>query len=146
MNFVAVVNHWLHLIAVIFLIGGNAFQVFVLIPSIKESDPSYETLLKISRRFTRMSLMFLIVLVVTGGMNFGVRRAGHEAIPPGYISALAIKVFLIVGMAVFPLFSLVRPVDEENKSKVPSLAYAKMGLAVGVIVVFIAAMLRLWQF
>ncbi len=146
MNSFAVVNHWLHLISVIFWIGGNAFQVFVLSPFIKPGDPSNETLLKISKRFTKISLFFLIVLVVTGGMNFGVRRAGHEVIPPGYISALAVKIFLVVGMAAFPVFSLIRPVDEENPSKAFNLPQAKMNLAIGMIIVFIAAMLRQWQF
>ncbi len=146
MNSFAVVNHWLHLVSVIIWIGGNAFQVFFLIPFIKPEDPSHGLLLKISRRFTKISLLSLLVLVITGGMNFGVRRAGYEEIPPGYISALAVKVFLIVGLAAFPLFSLIRPADEDHPDKIPSLIYAKMSLAVGLIIVFIAAMLRQWQF
>ena len=154
MNPLAIVNHWLHLISVIFWIGGTAFQVFVLAPLIKRNDPSWETLSAVSKRFRRLSLIALIVLVVTGGINLGVRRTGHEFIPPGYVSALAIKVFLIVGMSSFLLFDLIRPKShmEENNPQgedapaFPGHGFAKLTLAIGVIVIFLASMLRQWRF
>lgn len=145
MNSSGTIVHWLHLMAAIIWIGGNAFQAFILGPFIKPDNPSHDILLKISRRFNRLSLGLLILLVVTGGLNFGNRVSGIEEIPNGYISALAVKVFLIVAMAVGPLFSMVRP-DDENPQKVPSLSYAKISFAVGIVIVFLAAMLRMWKF
>ncbi len=146
MNFFAVLNHWLHLISVIFWVGGNAYQVFVLMPFMSPDNPSNETVLKISKRFTRMSLLFLVILVITGGINFGFRRVGHEVVPSGYVSALAVKVFLIVGMAALLLFGLIRPLDEDSPSTAPGFVYSKISLVIGVIVIFLAAMLRQWQF
>jgi len=154
MNAFAVVNHWLHLVSVVFWIGGTAFQVFVLAPFMKPKDPSWETLLKISKRFRQFSLISLLVLVVTGGINLGTRRAGVEAIPPGYISALAVKVFFIVAMSSFLVFDLMRPAnkgealsqDEGERPAFPGQGFAKLTLAVGVVVIFIASMLRQWKF
>ncbi len=146
MNPYATFIHWLHLISAIFWIGGNAYQVFVLIPFMKAGDPSDDLLQKMSKRFTRMSSIFLVILVVTGGMNFGFRRMGVDWVPPGYISALAVKVFLIVAMAAFLLFGLIRPTKTEKPPKAPAVLYAKVSLVFGVLIVFLAAMLRQWRF
>ncbi len=145
MNPSGTIIHWLHLMSAIIWVGGNAFQAFILIPFIKPDNPRHDILLKISKRFTRLSLGLLILLVITGGMNMGIRAAGTEEIPSGYISALAIKVFLIVAMAAVPLFSMIRP-DDEKSSKVPSLSYAKLSFAIGMVIIFLAAMLRMWTF
>jgi len=142
----ATIIHWLHLIGAIFWIGGNAYQVLVLIPFLKPGKPPAEILQKISKRFILISSIFLIILVITGGMNFGFRVAGHEEIPPGYVSALAVKVFLIVAMASVLVFGFIRRVDEENDALTPSMRHAKISLVFGVLIVFIAAMLRQWHF
>ena len=154
MNAFAIVNHWLHLVSVVFWIGGTAFQVFVLAPLMKPRDPSWDILLKISKRFRRFSLVSLLVLVVTGGINFGTRRAGGEVVPAGYTTALAVKIFLIVAMSSFLVFDLIRPLtkSEELSQKAkdrpafPGYGFAKLTLAVGVIVIFLASMLRQWKF
>lgn len=154
MNAFAIVNHWLHLISVVFWIGGTAFQVFVLAPLMKARDPSWNTLVKVSKRFRQLSLISLLTLVVTGGINLGTRRAGHEVIPPGYVSALAVKVFLIVAMSSFLVFDLIRPAsqsqepdqNDEDRPAFPGHGFAKLTLAVGVIVIFLASMLRQWKF
>lgn len=142
----ATIIHWLHLIGAIFWIGGNAYQVFILIPFLKQGKPPREILQKMSKRFIVMSSTLLVILVVTGAMNFTFRAAGAEEIPAGYVSALAIKVFLLVGMASILVFGLIRPVDEEDDTPVPSMRHAKVSLVFGVIIIFIAAMLRQWHF
>lgn len=139
--------HWLHLIGAIFWIGGNAYQVFVLIPFLKPGQPPSEILQKISKRFILISSIFLIILIITGGINFGFRHVGHEEMPPGYVSALAIKVFLIVAMGSVLVFGFIRPMEDEEKNKLaPSMRYAKISLIFGVLIIFVAAMLRQWNF
>ncbi|MFQ5543704.1 MAG: hypothetical protein ACE5FY_05070 [Nitrospiria bacterium] len=152
MNRIAALNHWVHLISVVFWIGGAAYQVFVMAPLLKTGDFSKETILKISKRFRGFSILFLLILVVTGGMNMGFRRVGHDAIPPGYVSALAVKVFLVVAMACFPLFDLIHTrskdpdADQENQPVIPGLGFTRVTLALGVVVIFLASMLRHWKF
>lgn len=146
MDLKATIIHWLHLVGAIFWIGGNAYQVFILMPFLKQGKPPREILQKMSKRFIVISSVLLVILVVTGGLNFSFRAAGVEEIPPGYVSALAIKVFLLVAMASILVFGFIRPVDEEEDTPVPSMRYPKVSLAFGVIIVFIAAMLRQWHF
>ena len=79
MNFSAVLNHWLHLISAVIWIGGSAYQVFVLAPLLQSGDTPLETLLATAKRFRQISLVALMTLVVTGGINHGIRRAGQRA-------------------------------------------------------------------
>ncbi len=142
----ATIIHWLHLIGAIFWIGGNAYQVFVLMPFLKSGKAPRELLQKISKRFIFLSSIFLIILVVTGGLNFGYRVAGVAEVPGNYVSALAIKVFLIVGMGSLLVFGFIRPAEGESEKPVPSLRHAKVSLVFGVLIIFVAAMLRHWRF
>lgn len=151
MELFAVINHWLHLFCVVLWLGGAAFQIFVMAPLLAAKDVSNETFIKISIRYQRMVVPVLFILMITGGINFGIRRAGIDEIPPGYISALGVKVFLVCAMASIPLFQLVRMRDNEesgesSSDKLPGYSFTKVTLIVGIIVVFIAAMLRQWKF
>lgn len=153
MELFAVFNHWLHLFCVILWLGGAAFQVFIMAPHLSEKDVSNETFVKIVKRYQRVVILLLFILMITGGINFGIRRAGFDEIPPGYISALGVKVFLVCAMASMPLFQLVRSREDDEareegsgNGRLPGYAFTKMTLIVGVIVVFIAAMLRQWKF
>lgn len=154
MNFSAVLNHWLHLISAVIWIGGSAYQVFVLAPLLKSGDVPRPTLLATAKRFRHISLVALITLVVTGGINLGIRRAGQDFIPPGYISALGVKVFLVVVIASGLVFGFVRAsyIEEEFRQNneegavLPLFPFTKTTLAIGIIVIFIAAMLRQWKF
>jgi len=153
MNFFAVLNHWLHLISVVIWIGGTAFQVFVAAPLLKTGDPSYDFLRGINKRFRRIVGPILFILVVTGGINFGVRSKGYEFVPPGYISALGVKVFLFAAIASFYFFGVLRSryKDEEEKPRenqptLPEFVYTRLTLIIGLIIIFLASMLRQWKF
>lgn len=154
MNFYAVLNHWLHLISVIIWIGGSAFQVFVAAPLLKTGDPSYDFLKGINKRFRRIVGPLLLILVVTGGINFGVRSKGHEFVPPGYISALGVKVFLFAALASLYFFGVLRSryKDEEeerpreDQPTLPEFVQTRLTLIIGLIIIFLASMLRQWKF
>ncbi len=154
MNFFAVLNHWLHLISVVIWIGGVAFQVFVAAPLLKTGDPSYSFLKEISNRFRRIVGPLIFVLVVTGGINFGFRRRGYEFVPPGYISALGVKVLLVSIIASFYFFELIGSRQEEDPRErtggeqpvLPGFAYTRLTLIIGLIIIFLASMLRQWKF
>ncbi|MBI3804664.1 MAG: hypothetical protein HY282_12980 [Nitrospirae bacterium] len=157
MNFFAVLNHWLHLISVVIWIGGTAFQVFVAAPFLKTGDPSYTFLKNVSKRFRHIVGPLLLVLVVTGGINFGFRRAGYDILPPGYISALGVKVFLVAIIASLYFFDLIRARQEEEPQQkfqprseegpaLPGFAYTRLTLIIGLVIIFLASMLRQWKF
>jgi putative copper export protein len=154
MNFFAVLNHWLHLISVVIWVGGAAFQVFVAAPLLKTGDPSYNFLKGINKRFRRIVGPLLFILVVTGGINFGVRSKGYEFVPSGYISALGVKVFLFVAIASLYFFGVLRSryKDEEeeeprgNQPTLPEFVSTRLTLIIGLIIIFLASMLRQWKF
>lgn len=153
MKLFAVFNHWLHLFCVILWLGGAAYQVFIMAPLLAAKDVSNDVYVKIAKRFQRMVILLLFILLITGGINFGVRRVGIDEIPPGYISALGVKVFFVCMMAAIPLFQLVRSRDDEEIRKeepshgtLPGYNFTKATLYIGVVVIFIAAMLRQWKF
>lgn len=150
MKFFPVFNHWLHLTSVVLWIGGLAFQVFILAPLLQMGDPSYAFLKKVSKRFRLMVGPLLLVLVITGGINFHFRRAGYEDLPPGYISALGMKIFLVSVAASLYFFDLLRSRQEDKREEaepaLPGQVFIKLTLAVGVVIIFLAAMLRQWKF
>ncbi|MCG3112593.1 MAG: hypothetical protein MCM46_12330 [Candidatus Manganitrophus sp. SB1] len=154
MNFFAVLNHWLHLISVVIWVGGAAFLVFVAAPLLKTGDPSYDFLKGVNHRFRRIVGPLLFILVVTGGINFGVRTKGYEFVPPGYISALGVKVFLFAAIASIYFFSILRSrykdeQDErprENQPALPEFVNTRLTLIIGLIIIFLASMLRQWKF
>ncbi len=152
MNFFAAANHWFHLASVIFWMGGIAFQLLVISPFSKSDHPPPAYLITIANRFQKFIGPLIFILIVTGGVNLGFRRAGHEEIPPGYISMLGIKVFLVAAVVSIHFFGFIRSKREESSLVqpeipiLPRLAYAKWTLAFGVVIIFIASMLRQWRF
>jgi len=147
MHFFAAFNHWLHLFSVIFWIGGTAFQVLVSHPLMKSGEIPNAYLHQVANRFRHITGPLLMLLVVTGGINFGFRRVGHEFVPPGYIAVLAVKVFLFAALASLYMFdfSPLRQEIQDKETPPPSL-FAKWTLVIGVMIVFLAATLRHWKF
>jgi putative copper export protein len=155
MNFFAVLNQWLHLVSVVLWIGGVAFQIFIYGPLVKPADPSPAFLTQISTRFRQMVGPLLLVLVITGGINLGLRRSGHESVPAGYISALGVKILLVSAVASMYIFDLIRKRPDEDKSDrrpkedqppFPGYAFTKLTLIIGLVIIFLASMLRQWKF
>ena len=154
MNFFAVLNHWLHLVSVVIWIGGVAFQVFVAAPLLKTGDPSYDFLKSLSSRFRRIVAPLIFILVITGGINFGFRRKGYEFLPPGYISALGVKIFLVSVVASLYFFELLGSRQDEDPRErtggeqptLPGFFYTRLILIIGLIIIFLASMLRQWKF
>jgi putative copper export protein len=150
MNFFATINHWLHLTSVVFWIGGTAFEVLILAPLLRQQALPAAFLRKLSNRFRLMTGPLILLLIITGGINFGIRRAGQE-IPTAYITALGIKVFLVAVVASVHFFMGLMPPDEDEGSGrvsdvLPGAAYSRLTISVGLIIIFIAATLRHFKF
>lgn len=152
MNFFAVLNHWVHLCSIIFWMGGTAFQVVVIAPFITKDNPLPTYLIAISNRFQKIISPLLLILLVTGGINLGFRRAGHETIPPEYVTALAFKFLLVATVVSIHFVSFIRSnlnnttLADQKTQILSQYQHAKWTLAIGIIIIFIAAMLRQWKF
>jgi len=152
MNLAATFNHFLHLSCVIFWIGGIAFQRLIVAPFLKSDRPPPDYLTVISDRFQKLISPILFILIVTGGINIGFRRAGHDAFPPGYISMLGFKVLLVAGVASIHFFGIIRsqqnnpPRQSDGWNVLPRQSYVRWTFALGTIIIFIATLLRQWAF
>ncbi len=148
MNFFATINHWLHLTAAILWLGGAAFQVLIFAPLLKTRALPANFLDALSNRFRLMVGPLVLTILVTGALNFGIRRAGGE-MPVAYVVALGVKVFLVATVMSIHFFMGLTPPDsnraasDERTSRIlPNLTFNYVTLIVGVAIIFIAAMLR----
>jgi putative copper export protein len=132
--------------------GGLAFQLFIIAPFTQSDHALPEYLSTISSRFQKYISPLLLILIVTGGVNLGVRRAGHEALPYGYLSAFAFKALLVGAVVSIHFFSFVRskmedPANPDYEAQLLSrFRFAKWTFSIGIIIIFIASMLRQWKF
>jgi|SRR5579863_4286983 len=159
MKFFPVINHWLHLVSAILWIGGLGFQVFAFFPMLRAQNVFPESLVRlIVNRFRLIVGPLIVILIVTGGINIHSRReaakvlapncgtnGNPECIPAGYTSALALKLLFVVGLVSIYLFDVMvsrRPdaVKELPADGVP--VTTRVSLILGLLVIFMAAMLR----
>ena len=149
MNFLATINHFLHLSCVVFWMGGIAFQCLIVAPFLKSDQPPPHYLVTLSNRFQKSVGPVIFILIVTGGMNIGFRRAGIDALPPGYISMLGFKVLLVAAITSIHFFGMIRSQknDPDEKNQVPAVPMQSYSaLIIGIVIIFMAAMLRHWGF
>ncbi|MEK7702507.1 MAG: hypothetical protein AAB317_00910 [Nitrospirota bacterium] len=151
-DFPSALNHWIHLVFVIFWMGGLAFQLFIIAPFLKSDNAPYEYLFKISDRFQKYLSPLILILLVTGGINLGIRRAGHEEIPEGYVTLFAFKALLVAVVVSIHFFGFVRSKINEHSNidhqaeLLSRFRYATWTFLIGIVIIFIAATLRQWRF
>ena len=144
MNLFRLVNHWIHLLSVIFWIGGVAYTALLLIPVLRRTVSEQVTgsvLYGLHKRFTVIVFWLMFVLIVTGAINIGMSRRGGT-FPPMYLSLLGAKIFLAViflTVAWRNYLEIRRNPDQQVMAEVPLLRFS---LVLAVLIVLLAASLR----
>lgn len=148
MQMVAAVNHWIHLISVVVWLGGILFFSHILIPVIKKNLPKEQAdtvLFETYRKFLKMSWVLMILIVVTGGLNFHFVRqlAGPDGFSPRWVHAFMLKLTLVSVLATVFLLNLmnVRP-GPDGKGKLNELPFQRTALLMTILIIFLAAILR----
>lgn len=96
---------WIHLVAVIFWLGGLLFQWLVLGPVLLGTHPTtrdLEVQRKVNLRFKTVRWISLITLIVTGLMNL-LYEGGSARLESDWGGILMIKLFLVavvIGLSV----------------------------------------------
>jgi putative copper export protein len=147
MQMVAAVNHWIHLMSVVIWLGGILFFSHILVPVIKKSLPkeSADTVLfETYRKFLKMSWILMILIVITGGINFHfVRVMDPNGLSSRWVHAFMLKLILVSVLATIFLLNLmnIRP-GPDGKGKLEELPFQRTALLVSILILFLAAILR----
>jgi putative copper export protein len=144
MNLFRLVNHWIHLVSVIFWIGGVAFTSIVLIPSLRKtlSERMAQSVLHaVHKKFVVITFALTFVLMVTGVINVGANRHGGT-FPAQYLSILGVKLFLGVVFLTIAWANFLQIRRNPDQPIVDEPPFQRVSLVLGVMIVFLAAFLR----
>lgn len=85
-------------------------------------------------------------MVITGAINFGFRSQTPGSFPPGYVMILGIKVLLVLVIASVHTFDFVHAPEAQATPALRSFFWSRTVLVIGLLIVFLAALLRHWTF
>ncbi|MFM7840315.1 MAG: hypothetical protein ACKOBZ_00360 [Nitrospira sp.] len=155
-----IVNHWLHLVSAVIWIGGLAFLVLSLTPTLHTAVP--RELIKpiaegLHKRYNKIVGLILVVILFTGGVNIHyvnqlVLSQTGEGIPhhPKYLTIFFIKLFLVLSILTLYLYNIIFKEDpqaelsEEEKaeqSREP-IPFQRAALVIGLLIILCAAALK----
>lgn len=132
---------WVHLIAAVTAVGGMAFMLFILMPSLRVLDEERRAQLAkaVSGRFRWVSWGAIILLIASGIFNIRVRA--WEAPWGTYWSALTLKVSLALVVFVISLL-LTLPIPGLESFRTHRQKWLSVALGIAVVVILISAYLR----
>ncbi len=157
---IPIVNHWFHLLSAIIWIGGLAFLVMVLTPSLQTAVPREyvkPVVDAIYVRYKKIVGALLAVLLFTGGINLHyvnrllVSQTG-DGIPHHikYLTVFFIKLFLVLGILTLFLYTVIfrtertgEETEEEREEQFQEpIPFQKLAFWTGVFIILCAAALK----
>lgn len=132
---------WIHVSAAVVGVGGMAFMLFLLMPSLRVLAPDQRELLmkKVQGRFRMVSWSVILLLIVSG--LFNVRTYYWELAWGRAWAFLTAKIVLAV--AVFALsFALTMPLPIFDKIRARRKRWMTVAFALAMIVILISTYLR----
>ena len=140
----AALNHWIHLLAAVIWVGGLAFIVMSLTPSLRESlsEESTTALFQnIRRRYYRMTGVFLTLLLITGGLNVHFVSQEMGSATKLWVIIMGIKLALVTAFGSIYLMNVLyrnNPVEQGDYA----VSFANVSFVLGVFIILCAAFLR----
>ena len=157
---IPIVIHWLHLVSAVIWIGGLAFLVTSLTPTLQTVVP--RELVKpiaegLQKRYNRIVGIILVVILFTGVINLHyvnrlvISQTG-EGIPhhTKYLMIFFVKLLLVLGIVTLFLYNIIFKEDpkaeasEEEKAeqfKEP-IPFQRVALVIGLFIILCAAALK----
>jgi len=127
---------WIHLIAAVAAVGGMAFVLFILMPSLRVLGEEQRTVLAktVMARFRWVSWGAILLLIASGIYNIHVRA--WEAPWGTYWALLTLKIFLaLLVFAISLLLTLPIPGLESFRAQRRKWLSIALGIAAGVILI-----------
>jgi putative copper export protein len=138
------VNHWVHLVSVIFWLGSIAFLFLLLIPTLKQTlseQVAASVLYAVHKKFVTVTFVLTFVLMITGAINLGMSRHGGT-FPPQYMSILGAKLFLAVIFLTIAWRNYLEIRRNPNQQVITEVPFLRFSFALALLIVFLAASLR----
>ena len=147
MEIIYIITLWLHYLATIMWIGGMAFNILVLRPSMAAIDQNQRTTLgtKVLKRFIIFAWLSITVLILTGIPIAFSRVAFEDFLSTTYGIVLLSKHFVtlimifIVAWVSFVLSTKLAPFAPKSNT---ILILVKTNLSLGILVLLLTAILR----
>ncbi len=132
---------WLHVTAAVIGVGGMAFLLFILMPSLGALDPEQRDLLakRVMNRFRWVIWSAIIVLLVSG--LYSIRQYYWEMAWGKSWALLTVKIVLALFVFVIAL-ALTLPFKLFDRVRARRQIWLSIAVGVAVAVIFIAAYLR----
>ncbi len=137
METVSVIMLWLHYLATVMWIGGMAFNIFVLRPSMMVLEQSQRPVLgnKVLKRFIVFAWLSIAALVITG-VSIATSPYGTALLGKHLVTSVMV---LIVAWISFVLSSRLAPFAPKPETIV---LLVKTNLSLGILVLLLTALLR----
>ena len=132
---------WIHVTAVVIGVGGMAFLLFILMPSLGALDPEHRDLLakQVMDRFRWIVWSAIIVLLVSG--LYSIRQYYWEAAWGKSWALLTVKIVLALFVFVISL-ALTLPFKLFDRVRARRQIWLSIAFGLAVAVLFISAYLR----
>ncbi len=144
MSLLHLVNHWVHLVSVIFWLGSIAFLFLLLIPTLRQTlseQVAASVLYAVHKKFVTVTFVLTFVLMITGAINLGMSRHGGT-FPPQYMSILGAKLFLAVIFLTIAWRNYLEIRRNPNQQVITEVPFLRFSFALALLIVFLAASLR----
>ena len=144
MRVFAALNHWIHLLSAVIWVGGLAFIVMSLTPSLRGnlSQESTTALFQnIRRGYYRMAGVFLALLLITGGLNVHFVSQEMGSASKLWVIFMGFKLALVTAFGSIYLMNVLyrnNPVEQGESA----VRFANASLILGVFIILFAAFLR----
>lgn len=137
MELINIIMLWLHYLATVIWIGGMAFNIFVLRPSITVLEPDQRLVLgnKVLRRFIIFAWLSITSLILTG-VSITTSPYGTALLGKHLVTLVMV---LIVAWISFVLSSKLAPFAPKPETIV---LLVKTNLSLGILVLLLTALLR----
>jgi uncharacterized membrane protein len=158
-QFIAIVNHWLHLMSAVIWIGGLAFLVMSVTPALRKAVPKEylkPVLDAISTRYRKIVGVLMAVILMTGGINLHFisqmmlsQTGSGISNSPKYLTILFIKLTLVLGIVTLFLYTFIfksEPATEDTEEELEAVPFQRVAFWMGILIILCAAALKYLHF
>lgn len=158
-QFIAIVNHWLHLMSAVIWIGGLAFLVMSVTPALRNAVPKEylkPVIEAISHRYRKIVGILMAVILMTGGINLHFisqmmlsQTGSGISNNPKYLTILFIKLTLVLGIVTLFLYTFIfksEPVTDDTEEELEAVPFQRVAFWMGILIILCAAAMKYLHF